>query len=180
MGKDLVCAQGRVKFSSRRLHRSQPFAKNAKGWAPHFIVDSKGGPPARNLIFSPRSDFRGKTAAQVRAVLVDRIEKHSGDPYTPQPLVFDYLFCRLGATPYERDCNLIIDLTVLKFSDVAKYHKKAWAASPLQYTDFGKITHIPTYTMHLTENLLQTMKNFLRLYAFAADIIVFSDAVLYF
>jgi hypothetical protein len=134
----------------------------------------------RNLIFTPQSDPRGNTEAQLRTKLVKRIELKGGDPYTGQPLAFDYIFCRLGSTPYERDANLVIDLSVLRFSDLAKYHREAWEKSPLQHTQFSKIKHIPTYTMHLAEGFSQTMKNFLRLYAFAADMIIFHDALLYF
>lgn len=64
----------------------------------------------RNLIFTPIADKRGKTAAQLRASLNKRIKEKGADPYLGQPLAFDYMFCRLGTTPYERDTNVIIDL----------------------------------------------------------------------
>lgn len=134
----------------------------------------------RNLIYVPQSQQKPGQKAKLRKTLRERIAKKSGDPYTGQPLVFDYIFCRLGRTPYERDANLIVDLSVLKFSDLASYHHDAWKKSPLQHTQFQDIEHIPTYTMHLTHGFTQAMKNFLRLYAFTADVIVFRDGVIYF
>jgi hypothetical protein len=136
---------------------------------------------SRNLIFVPQSDQATHTQAELRATLLGRIQLRGGDPYLGMPLAFDYIFCRLGPTPHERDTNLIIDLSVLSFSDLATYHREVWANSPLQYLQFNQVRDvIPTYTMHLTEGFAQVIKNFLRVYAFAADMIVFSDGVLYF
>ncbi len=132
------------------------------------------------LVFTPQVSIRGKTKDELRAALMKRIDEKGGDPYLGQPLVFDYLFCRLGATPYERDCSVVANLTDLKFSDLAKFHRKIWEASPLQFTKLKDIKHIPTYTMHLKEGGVETMKNFLKLYAFTADVIVFDDGILYF
>jgi hypothetical protein len=133
----------------------------------------------RNLIFAPMSG--NQSAEQKRETLKSRIKLRGGDPYTQQPLVFDYLFCRLGPDPAERDCNLIVDLSVLCFKDFAEYVEATWRASPLQHTSFSNIEDkIPIYTLHLGSGLSQVMKNFIRLYAFAADLIVFKDGVLYF
>lgn len=134
----------------------------------------------RNLIFTPQSSQANETQDELRETLRKRISQKGGDPYLGQPLVFDYLFCRLGPTPYERDTNLIIDLSVLNFSDLAHYHREVWEKSPLQFTEYKQIKHIPQYTMYLTEGCAQVIKNFLRVYAFTADLIVFSDGVIYF
>jgi hypothetical protein len=134
----------------------------------------------RHLIFVPQSERSGKTVEDLRHQLLERIKLKGGDPYLGQPLAFDYIFCRLGPTPYERDANLVLDLSVLKFEDFAEYHKSVWKLSPLQYTSVSKIGHIPTYTMHLKEGFSQILKNVVRVYAFAADIIVFRDGLIYF
>ncbi|WP_176314903.1 hypothetical protein [Burkholderia vietnamiensis] len=63
---------------------------------------------------------------------------------------------------------------------MAEYHKKIWEASPLQHTDPKKIADVPTYTMHLKEGSAQVLKNVLRIYAFAADAIIYQDAIIYF
>jgi hypothetical protein len=132
-----------------------------------------------NVVFSPLVDISDPEHS--RAWLLDRIQTRGGDPYTQLPLVFDYLFCRLGPSPLQRDANLVIDLTVLKFEDFAKYVSKVWGDSPLQYTDIRKLRgRIPIYTLHLGEGLGQVMKNFVRIYAFSADIIVFQDGLIYF
>ena len=132
----------------------------------------------RVLIFSPTLM---KNPEVERTHLLDRIKKRGGDPYTQQPLVFDYLFCRTGPTPLERDTTLVIDLSLLQFSDFASYVSDAWKSSPLQYVEFSKVrAEIPRYTLHLASGISQIVKNFVRLYAFAADIIVFKDGLLYF
>jgi hypothetical protein len=132
-----------------------------------------------NVVYSPL--VRISDPAKSRSALLDRIQNRGGDPYTQLPLVFDYLFCRLGPSPLQRDANLVIDLTVLKFEDFAKYVSKAWESSPLQYTDIRRLHgKIPIYTLHLGEGLGQVMKNFVRIYAFTADIIVFQDGLVYF
>jgi hypothetical protein len=130
------------------------------------------------LIFSP---LVNPDAPDAREGLKKRIKLKGGDPYTQQPLVFDYLFCRLGPSVSERDVNLVIDLSVLRFADFAEYVKTIWDASPLQFDSFKKVRpKVPIYTLHLTSGVNQVMKNFVRLYAFAADVIVFDDGVLYF
>ncbi len=137
----------------------------------------------RNIVFTPvlvDLDDAGAVNA-ARATLRDRIARKGGDPYTQQPLVFDYLFCRTGPTPEQRDANLVIDLGLLYFADFAQYVRDAWERSPLQATNFADIrTRIPTYTLHLGGGLAQVMKNFVRLYSFAADLIVFRDGVVFF
>ncbi len=132
------------------------------------------------LLFVPQSSRGKKTEKQLRANLMVRIEKKGGDPYLGQPLAFDFIFCRLGPTTFERDISLVIDLSVLNFEDLAQYHKKIWENSPLQYTDQKKITDIPTYTMYLKEGSAQVLKNVLKIYAFAADVIVYRDTLIYF
>lgn len=134
----------------------------------------------QHVIFVPQSDRRGNADDQLRVKLKERIELKGGDPYLGQPLAFDYMFCRLGPTTYERDKSLIIDLSVLRFEDMAQYHRKVWEESPLQHTDPKKIKDVPTYTMHLKEGSAQVLKNVLRIYAYAADVIVYRDALIYF
>lgn len=134
----------------------------------------------RNLIFTPIVQDRGQAPEQLRARLNTRIKSNGADPYLGQPLAFDYIFCRLGKTPYERDANLIIDLSVLSFEDFSCYHSKVWADCPLQHNDLSAIRNIPEYTMFLTEGCAQVMKNFLRVYSFTADLIVFKEGLVYF
>lgn len=109
-----------------------------------------------------------------------RIKNKGADPYLGQPLAFDYIFCRLGKTPYERDTNLIIDLSMLYFEDFSCYHKKIWDRCPLQNENLNDIKNIPEYTMYLTEGCAQVMKNFIRVYSFTADIIIFREGMIYF
>jgi hypothetical protein len=51
----------------------------------------------------------------------------------------------------------------------------------MQYTNIKDIEKdVPRYTMALREGEAQVVKNFLRIYAFAADVIVFREGILYF
>ncbi len=134
----------------------------------------------RSLIFTPIADERGKTPEQVRESLNKRIKDKGADPYLGQPLAFDYIFCRLGKTPYERDANLIIDLSMLSFEDFSCYHSKVWESCPLKHKELSSIRNVPEYTMYLTEGCAQVMKNFLRVYSFTADLIVFKEGLVYF
>jgi hypothetical protein len=116
-----------------------------------------------------------------RKKLRTRIKLKGGDPYTQQPLVFDYLFCRVGPSTEERDANLVADLTVLHFADFAEYVADTWDRSPLREKAYGQIKdRMPVYALHLADGPQQVTKNFVRLYSFAADIIVFSDGMLVF
>lgn len=135
---------------------------------------------SKNLIFTPIADERGKSEAQLRDSLNKRIKEKGADPYLGQPLAFDYIFCRLGKTPYERDANLIIDLSMLSFEDFSGYHNKVWNGCPLQHNNLINIRNIPEYTMYLTEGCAQVMKNFLRVYSFTADLIIFKEGLVYF
>lgn len=134
----------------------------------------------KHLIFVPQSNRSGKTVEQLRGALNTRIAAKGGDPYLGQPLAFDYIFCRLGPTTFERDVSLIVDLSVLKFEDMAKYHRTIWEKSPLRLTDPNEVKDIPTYTMYLKEGSAQVLKNVLRIYAFASDVIIYGDAMIYF
>lgn len=134
----------------------------------------------RNLIFTPIAEERGKTQEELRDGLNTRIKNKGADPYLGQPLAFDYIFCRLGKTPYERDANLIIDLSMLSFEDFSCFHSRVWDSCPLQHNDLSKIRNVPEYTMFLTEGCAQVMKNFLRVYSFTADLIIFKDGLVYF
>jgi hypothetical protein len=130
------------------------------------------------LIYSPLVE---PNTEEQREKLIERIAKKSGDPYTQQPLVFDYLFCRLGPLPSQRDVSLVIDLTVLDFEDFAFYVQSEWQKSPLQHVDYSAIRNrIPVYTVHLRSGIAQIVKTFVRLYSYSADVIVFRNGVLYF
>jgi hypothetical protein len=129
------------------------------------------------LVFSPQRAAEVDREA-FRTTFAKRIKEKGGDPYTQLPLVFDYLFCRTGPSPRQRDVNLVVDLTALDFIDFAGYVSSAWKKSPLREVDVAKIkARTDTYTLHLTEGVHQELKNFVRLYAYAADVIVFDDVV---
>jgi hypothetical protein len=131
------------------------------------------------VIYRPQVKIKDRD--ERRKSLLNRISKRGGDPYWQKTLVYDYLFCRLGPTPLERDSNLVVDLSVLDFADFAEYVKKVWEDSPLQHDDFSKVKEkIPVYTLHLGSGLAQVMKNFVRITAYEADLIIFNDGLLYF
>ncbi len=75
--------------------------------------------------------------------------------------------------------SLVLDYSVLSFSDFAGWVESAWQKSPLKHTEYRQIRNkMPIYSLHLREGLGQVMKSFVRLTAFSADLIVFRDGVL--
>lgn len=61
----------------------------------------------KSLIFVPRP--QGVIGnRQLKETLYNRIVKRNGNPYNGMPLAFDFMFCRLGQTPFERDVNKIL------------------------------------------------------------------------
>ena len=99
------------------------------------------------------------------------------NPYNGMPLAFDCMFCRLGPTPRERDINLIIDLSELSFADFAEFHKSTHDDSPLGDTSPPPKNLLPKYSLHLTRGYIHEIKDFIRQYCYAADIIVLKDFV---
>jgi len=131
------------------------------------------------LIFAPR--IQKESSDDRREAMLKRIAEKGGDPYGPQPLVFDYMFCRLGPSKLERDSNVVIDLSFLEFSDFAEWIQKIWVNSPVGSTSYDEVaSKMAVYSLHLTEPLIQVVKNFVRWQIFAADLIVFKDGVIAF
>ena len=129
------------------------------------------------LIYTPR--VKNETTAARRLAMLKRIKEKGGDPYGAQPLAFDYLFCRLGPSPLQRDVNVVVDLSFFSLADFASWVKKTWANSPLKEDTFPALrSKMAVYSMHLSEPLVQVMKNYIRWQIFSADLIVFSDGVL--
>lgn len=132
----------------------------------------------RSLVFVPRpSVVLGKRKNVKEASFLERIEKRNGNPYNGMPLSFDFMFCRLGDTPRERDINLIVDLSELSFKDFAKFHKRTHDSSPLAKTSPPDKKEISRYSLHLTDGYAHEIKDFIRQYCYAADIILLKDFV---
>jgi hypothetical protein len=128
----------------------------------------------KSLYFVPRPRV---VKRKTKETLLERIKKRNGNPYNGMPLAFDCMFCRLGPTPRERDVNLIIDLSELTFSDFAEFHKNIHDKSPLGKTSPPKKQNLPKYSLHLTQGYIHEIKDFIRQYCYAADIIVLKDFV---
>ena len=129
------------------------------------------------VVFTPV--IRG-TQTKRHSTFVSRLE-HGADPYVGQPLAIDYMFCRLGKTPYERDKNLVIDLSFYEFKEFAKAYNTIHSKCPLKetkYTDVKK--NLYKYGVITTEGCAQTQNVFWRIYTFAADLIILKDGVLVF
>lgn len=131
----------------------------------------------KSIYFVPRPRvITGKTV-NPKETLLGRIKKRNGNPYNGMPLAFDCMFCRLGKTPIERDINLIIDLSELSFAEFATFHKTIHNNSPLAKTSPPSQKNLPKYSLHLTEGYIHEIKDFIRQYCYAADIIVLKDFV---
>lgn len=132
---------------------------------------------SQSLVFVPRPHVILGKRKDPKESLLDRIEKRNGNPYNGMPLAFDFMFCRLGTTPRERDVNLIIDLSELSFADFAKYHKNIHDNSPLGNISPPTKKDLPKYSLHLTQGYIHELKDFIRQYCYAADIILLKDFV---
>jgi len=129
-----------------------------------------------SMVFVPRPQVR-EGRRVTKETLLDRIQKRNGNPYNGMPLAFDYMFCRLGPTPRERDRNLIVDLSELSFRDFARFHKTIHDKSPLAKLSPPSSEIIPKYSLHLTQGYVHELKDFIRAYCYAADVIVLKDFV---
>lgn len=130
---------------------------------------------AKSLIFTPRLK---NTDRVLKETLMDRIHKKNGNPYNGMPLAFDFMFCRLGTSTYERDINLIIDLSELSFEEFSEYARKVHESSPIGKNTIPSKKEIPRYSLHLTEGYNHEIKDFIRQYCYAADIIILKDIVI--
>ena len=131
----------------------------------------------KSLIFVPRPQSV-KGNRQLKETLHNRIVKRNGNPYNGMPLAFDFMFCRLGSTPYERDVNLILDLSELSFSEFADFAKKTHDKSPLAEKTVPKPEQAPRYSLHVTQGYTHEIKDFIRQYCYAADLIILKDFIL--
>lgn len=129
----------------------------------------------KSLIFIPRLT---NTKRVLKETLMDRINKRNGNPYNGMPLAFDFMFCRLGPTTFERDINLIVDLSELTFEEFSEYARKIHTSSPIGNKNKPKKNEIPRYSLHLTEGYNHEIKDFIRQYCYAADMIVLKDIVI--
>ena len=131
----------------------------------------------KTIYFLPRPDVVSGRRKNVKESLIERIEKRNGNPYNGMPLAFDFMFCRLGQSPRERDRNLFIDLSEISFKEFARYHKTIHDSSPLGSTTPPAKKEIPRYSLHLTEGYIHELKDFIRQYCYAADLIILRDFV---
>lgn len=128
-----------------------------------------------SLVFVPRPQVTSGRRAHPKETLIQRIQQRNGNPYNGMPLAFDFMFCRLGVTPRERDVNLIIDLSELSFKEFADFHKAIHDKSPLRNNTPPPEASLPKYSLHLTQGYTHEFKDFIRQYCYAADILIFKD-----
>ena len=94
------------------------------------------------------------------------------------PLAFDFMFCRLGQSHYERDVNLIIDLSELCYDDFIGFAKTIHNSSPISVKGIPPIDQLSRLALHLTDGYTHEIKDFIRQYCYAADLIILSDLVI--
>jgi hypothetical protein len=130
----------------------------------------------RSVIFVPRPEsHRGRV---LQETLLDRIKAKNGNPYNGMPLAFDFMFCRLGSTVYERDVNLIIDLSEISYQEFISFAKTIHDSSPIASKTKPSKDQISRLALHLTEGYTHEIKDFIRQYCYAADLLVLSDFVI--
>lgn len=144
--------------------------KYSLGYLPQRMIQRE-----KSIIFVPRPQFGGKRV--LKESLYDRIHKRNGNPYNGMPLAFDFLFCRLGKTTYERDVNLILDLSELTYKEFIQFAQNIHNASPIASTKIPS-KQASKLSLHLTEGYTHEIKDFIRQYCYAADLIILKDFII--
>ena len=129
------------------------------------------------MIFVPRPEFhKGKRV--LKETLISRIIAKNGNPYNGMPLAFDFMFCRLGPSTYERDVNLIIDMSEVSYSEFISFAKTIHNSSPIATKGIPKSDEISRLSLHLTEGYTHEIKDFIRQYCYAADLLILKDFII--
>lgn len=110
--------------------------------------------------------------------LRSRIHERNGNPFNGMPFAFDYMFCRLGPTPRDRDISIILDLSAISFKDFNQYAQNIHKRSPLSSSKIPSTDDLPKYTLHITDGYTAQIKDVIRQWCHAADIIVLKDVIL--
>jgi hypothetical protein len=131
----------------------------------------------KSLIFVPRPQFH-KGIRVLKESLLSRIIKRNGNPYNGMPLAFDFMFCRLGPSTYERDVNMIVDMSEISYSDFISFAKNIHNSSPIASSALPASDQISRLSLHLTEGYTHEIKDFIRQYCYAADLIILSDFII--
>ena len=131
----------------------------------------------KSIIFVPRPQFHKGTRV-LKESLMERIVKKNGNPYNGMPLAFDFMFCRLGPSTYERDINLIIDMSEITYDEFISFAKAIHSSSPIGVAARPKSSEISRLSLHLTEGYTHEIKDFIRQYCYAADILVLKDFII--
>ena len=85
---------------------------------------------------------------------------------------------RLGPTSYERDINLIIDMSEIKYKEFIWFAKSVHDSSPIAAKSLPAKDQISRLSLHLTEGYTHEIKDFIRQYCYAADLIILEDFVI--
>jgi len=131
----------------------------------------------KSIIFVPRPQYH-RGVRTLKETLISRIQKKNGNPYNGMPLAFDFMFCRLGPSTYERDINLIIDMSEVEYSAFISFVQTIHNSSPIASGSIPQKEEISRLSLHLTEGYTHEIKDFIRQYCYAADLIILKDFVI--
>lgn len=123
---------------------------------PAFISDRK-----QSLVFSPT-----------------RFMSHAGDPYVGMIGYYDIAFCRIGRTSRERQYNLVADCRTIDFAEVENSMKNFNDTSCPFQSNLSP-TNILKYAYHLKHGCRETKPKPIRIYSELADLVIFSDRILF-
>jgi hypothetical protein len=107
-----------------------------------------------------------------------RLIQHAGDPYVGMIGYYDVAFCRIGKSSRDRRRNLIAhfqDVSINEVEDTMKRFNDTSCpfSSPIQ------VNNIEQYSYHLKHGCRETKTKPIRIYSELADILVFSDGVIF-
>ena len=99
------------------------------------------------------------------------------DPYTGTLLVYDYSFCRYGATKDDRHTNLVVHLPRVGLDQLAgKYSGFYDRGCPFKDNSVNDARYL---ALHLRDGCRFTKQKELRVFFYFADVVVLDDLVLY-
>ena len=99
------------------------------------------------------------------------------DPYTGTLLVYDYSFCRYGATKDDRHTNLVVHFPWVGSDQLAKKYGRFYdIGCPFKDESVNDARYL---ALHLREGCRFTKQKELRVFFYFADVVVLGDLVLF-
>ncbi|MCG2594590.1 hypothetical protein LZ009_17570 [Ramlibacter sp. XY19] len=190
----LPSARRHLEEARTRAYASGPPTVERPGGG--VVVDGRG--PAANLVLRPTADVleevrtriaRGsQLLAKLPPFISDRSQSlvfsptrfmdHAGDPYVGMIGYYDMAFCRIGKSSRERQYNLVADCRTISAAEVED-SMRAFNDSSCPFQVGITPANVLQYAYHLKHGCRETKPKPIRIYSELADLVIFSDRILF-